>query len=293
MFVCARMIRACSCSVTNGLITGWYFSQCNEYFHLFGWSLSFLFLVHDNCQRPMVCNHASESGPVSQEAFFSQVFMHIESVSVRCSWVSSYRAFDHLSSQRQELETHRGCRRDCAGAIRWGRTLRLSLPWAIWETFTGLGIGGFILFGYVLWACAHVSIVQSGNGVHVRSLFLSYKLENYQGPSAVSRSAIVFFTCPVRPELVGSGWIRLRLQVPLWQFDIPYSAASVVCDVLISGSCLFYLRPGRNGVQQYVSICFSTRHPTQITSSSNNYLQGLLVVTLQMGVLTSYVSFHC
>ncbi|KIK44471.1 hypothetical protein CY34DRAFT_624697 [Suillus luteus UH-Slu-Lm8-n1] len=70
--------------------------------------------------------------------------------------------------------------------------------------------------------------------------------------TAVSRSAIVFFACP---------------------FDIPYSAASVVCDVLISGSCLFYLRPGRNGVQH-----------------SNNYLQGLLVITLQMGVLTSLVA---
>jgi hypothetical protein len=66
----------------------------------------------------------------------------------------------------------------------------------------------------------------------------------------------------------------------------------VICDVLISGSCLFYLRPGRNGVQQYVSICSSTRHPTQITSSSNDYLQRLIVISLQMGVLTRYVSFH-
>ncbi|KAG1718239.1 hypothetical protein EDD22DRAFT_36838 [Suillus occidentalis] len=36
MFVCARMIRACSCSVTDGLILGWYLSQCNENLHLFG-----------------------------------------------------------------------------------------------------------------------------------------------------------------------------------------------------------------------------------------------------------------
>lgn len=70
--------------------------------------------------------------------------------------------------------------------------------------------------------------------------------------TAVSRSAAVFFTCP---------------------FDIPYSAASVICDVLISGSCLFYLRAGRNGVQH-----------------SSNHLQRLLVVSLQMGVLTSLVA---
>jgi hypothetical protein len=71
MFVCARMIRACSSSVTDGLIIGWYLSQCNENLHLFGLSLSFLFLVHDNCHRPMVCNHASESGGLmSQVAFF-------------------------------------------------------------------------------------------------------------------------------------------------------------------------------------------------------------------------------
>jgi hypothetical protein len=99
--------------------------------------------------------------------------------------------------------------------LRWGNTVRtyfkIVITMGLWETFTGLGLGAFILFGYVLWACAHDSTVQSGNGVHVRSLFLSFKLENYQGPSAVSRSAIVFFTCPVRPELLGRWRIRRRL----------------------------------------------------------------------------------
>lgn len=67
-----------------------------------------------------------------------------------------------------------------------------------------------------------------------------------------SRSPAVFFTCP---------------------FEIPYAAASAICDVMISGSCLFYLRPGRAGVKR-----------------SSNHIQHLVVVSVQMAVFTSLIA---
>ncbi|KAG1874698.1 hypothetical protein DFJ58DRAFT_758309 [Suillus subalutaceus] len=70
--------------------------------------------------------------------------------------------------------------------------------------------------------------------------------------TAQSRSAAAFFTSPL---------------------EVPYAAASVICDVMISGSFLFYLRPGRAGVKR-----------------PSNHMQHLIVVSLQMGVFTSLVA---
>ncbi|KAG2152895.1 hypothetical protein DEU56DRAFT_776736 [Suillus clintonianus] len=47
--------------------------------------------------------------------------------------------------------------------------------------------------------------------------------------TARTRSAASFFTCP---------------------FEIPYAAASAICDVMISVSFLFYLRPARSGIKR-------------------------------------------
>ncbi|KAG1820455.1 uncharacterized protein BJ212DRAFT_1340233 [Suillus subaureus] len=70
--------------------------------------------------------------------------------------------------------------------------------------------------------------------------------------TARSKSAAVFFTCP---------------------FEISYAVASAICDVVISGSCLFYLRPGRTGVKR-----------------PSNHMQHLVVVSLQMGVFIFLVA---
>ncbi|OAX35314.1 hypothetical protein K503DRAFT_376933 [Rhizopogon vinicolor AM-OR11-026] len=57
------------------------------------------------------------------------------------------------------------------------------------------------------------------------------------------------------------------------RLEIPYSVASATCEALISGIILLYLRPGRNGVKR-----------------SNNYIQQLIVISVQMGVFNSLVA---
>ncbi|KAG2134296.1 hypothetical protein BD769DRAFT_1444329 [Suillus cothurnatus] len=130
----------------------------------------------------------------------------------------------------------------------------LILPWDI---VAGIFLSSTISF-IVQWFYAYRVWIISDKNWKLTGTVLVISLGQYglgiatMVTTARSRSALVFFTCP---------------------YEIPYAVASMVCDVIISGSCLFYLRPGRTGVKR-----------------ASTHMQHLIVVSLQMGVLTSVVA---
>ncbi|KAG1755972.1 hypothetical protein EDB19DRAFT_445036 [Suillus lakei] len=130
----------------------------------------------------------------------------------------------------------------------------LLLPW---EMFAGIFLSSTISVIVQCFYAYRVWIVSDKNWKLTGSVLVTALGQYGLGivimvTTAQTRSAAAFFTSP---------------------FEIPYAAASAICDVMISGSCLFYLRPGRTGIKR-----------------PSNHMQRLIVVSLQMGVFTSLVA---
>ncbi|KAG1892745.1 hypothetical protein F4604DRAFT_50887 [Suillus subluteus] len=118
-----------------------------------------------------------------------------------------------------------------------------------WEMLTGIFLNSMISVIVQCFYAYRVWIISDKNWKLTGSVLVIALGQYGIGIATMVTTAAAFFTSPL---------------------DVPYAAASVICDVMISGSCLFYLRPGRAGVER-----------------PSNHMQHLIVVSLQMGVFTS------
>lgn len=126
-----------------------------------------------------------------------------------------------------------------------------------WEMLTGIFLNSMISVIVQCFYAYRVWIISDKNWKLTGSVLVTALAQYVVGiatmvTTAQTRSPAAFFASPL---------------------DIPYAAASVICDIMISGSCLFYLRPGRAGVKR-----------------PSNHMQHLIVVSLQMGIFTSSVA---